>query len=550
MHRSFFLLLSVVLTVSLTKAYFHSGFPYTHDGENHLARFVSYKLALRQGQFPPRFAPNLLNNYGYPVFSYQYPLANILAQPLLLVKVHPELAFKILVMGFVLFGCGGIWKLSQEFQLEKKAQLVSLAVYMASPLLFSAIVYRGNIGEVMAYTLLPWVLWSVRKIAKAQYFPGIFLLTAFALSHNLSVLFSLPIVGAFVLCFTPFTRQTWKRLVVAAGSVFTLTAWFWIPAVLEKQLVNIEQVDLAKGYADHFITLAQLFPGVLQFGFSSPGPVDSLGFSIGLLFWIMTGSVLVITAQRVFTRSVSASEKSQLAVLSLILGSYVFAQTSLSAVFWQLVPVLQIIQFPWRLSLFLPTLVVMVFLKLDWQPRKAITLVIIALACAQMMVFWRLRPVDYFHRNYEDYAAFSGTTSTQHENTARTFTYTDTSQWQPGPSLEGKGEVKVEYWSGSQRRYTVAAEKEVMVIEPTMNFAGWQTRIRSADNQDWIPLEYIFDERTQGRIGFQLPAGIYQVESRFTQRTPARLVGNSLSIIGILGCMLYLGRRIQLRHGS
>ena len=60
------------------------GFPYTHDGENHLARIANYAVALRQGQFPPRWAPSFWAGYGYPVFNFNYPLLNIAAVPFLL----------------------------------------------------------------------------------------------------------------------------------------------------------------------------------------------------------------------------------------------------------------------------------------------------------------------------------------------------------------------------------------------------------------------------------------------------------------------------------
>lgn len=72
-YKSAFPILFLFITLSIAflllfKPYLHTGFPYTHDGENHLARFANYKLALKEGQFPPRWAPNLMNHSGYPVF--------------------------------------------------------------------------------------------------------------------------------------------------------------------------------------------------------------------------------------------------------------------------------------------------------------------------------------------------------------------------------------------------------------------------------------------------------------------------------------------------
>src|SRR5258708_7660284 len=100
----FFLILIVVLSVYITRVYFHAGVPYTHDGENHLARFANYILAVRERQIPPRFAPNLFDHYGYPVFNYNYPLANIFSVPFSYLHVHYEVTFKILMFVAVLIG--------------------------------------------------------------------------------------------------------------------------------------------------------------------------------------------------------------------------------------------------------------------------------------------------------------------------------------------------------------------------------------------------------------------------------------------------------------
>ncbi len=53
MIKKFFALpIIIILTLIIIKPYFHAGFPYTHDGENHLARFANYKVAVREGQIP------------------------------------------------------------------------------------------------------------------------------------------------------------------------------------------------------------------------------------------------------------------------------------------------------------------------------------------------------------------------------------------------------------------------------------------------------------------------------------------------------------------
>src|SRR5260370_42055205 len=99
----------IILTLVVTRVYVHAGFPYTHDGENHLARFANYMLAVRELQFPPRWAPNLFSHFGYPVFNFNYPLANILSLPFSLARLNYELTFKILAISAVFFGVVGVW---------------------------------------------------------------------------------------------------------------------------------------------------------------------------------------------------------------------------------------------------------------------------------------------------------------------------------------------------------------------------------------------------------------------------------------------------------
>ena len=110
MIKKFFALpIIIILTLIVIKPYFHAGFPYTHDGENHLARFANYKIAVKEGQIPPRFAPSLMNHYGYPVFNYNYPLANILSLPFSFLKINYEITFKILATTFVFIGLLGVY---------------------------------------------------------------------------------------------------------------------------------------------------------------------------------------------------------------------------------------------------------------------------------------------------------------------------------------------------------------------------------------------------------------------------------------------------------
>ena len=50
----------------------------SHDGVTHTARIANYYLALKEGQIPPKLAPNLFGNLGFPIFIFIYPLPYLL----------------------------------------------------------------------------------------------------------------------------------------------------------------------------------------------------------------------------------------------------------------------------------------------------------------------------------------------------------------------------------------------------------------------------------------------------------------------------------------
>lgn len=617
--------------VALFAPYFQTGVPHTHDGLNHLARFANYKIALREGQFPPRFAPNLMNHYGYPVFNYNYPLANLLSLPFSVADINYQLTFKILMMASVVLGASGLclWLklcLDQSEQIEYKPSsdpvfradyLFAIALFLTSPFLTNLVYVRGNIGEMMAMNLFIWLLVSIELVRsrfstaqltastlKAQWSLLLLMIattTAFLLSHNVSVLFGLPVVILYGLL-RGINLTQWFLL----GKIFlislALSLWFWLPALAEKHLIVLDAIDLTQEFALHFPRLEQVLFAPLNYGFSRPSPVDSLSFAmgkpqLGLVILVVAAAVAWLSTDLRFG---ARAEKSRsdwhpssllIILLSLSLLLLVF-QLPITKPVWQILPLVQYIQFPWRLMMFAAVLIAMlggVFLQQLIAKHIFITsidtigaglkFILLTLLIMQILSMIRLKPADMVQRRPIDYDVYSESTSTLNENRAKTFIYQDIADWQPRPliisaaklnswvsrvesELENgvgpngikqtelqkakaekikefaPGETKVgalavSLWQGSRRRYQLKLQEAAVIIEPTMNFAGWQTWVESEGRKRRV--EYIDNQYIQGRLAYRLPAGKYKITSRFTQRTWPRLVGNSISLLTLLG---------------
>jgi hypothetical protein len=542
---SWFLILicSLGATLFFTANAFKDGFPYTHDGKSHLVRFANYRIAVREGQFPPRFAPNLWSGFGYPVFNYNYPLANLLSLPFSFAHVHYETTFTILVIISLTFGLIGVTKWLEALNYPPKWWLVGGLTWLASNYLVTSIYFRGTIGEIMAYSLLPWLMWSLEMIRKrtplriGHEILMILVWTMFLLSHNIAVVFAIPlfvIVGIFLLG----TRwRAWKVLlrIVAFSVIFSL--WFWLPALAEIDEVIVFYAENNKSYQLHFPELKQLITSPLSFGYSYAGGVDNLSLGIGLWYVLVLLTSVATSPIFIFSK-ISRQLKLRFWFYFAMSFLVIFLQLPQSIFIWDFLPYVHFIQFPWRLALFLSVFLVplsILSFKAISNPLRGLIVV-----CG-IVIFWRLAmttPAQTIGYDRVIYQTNPESTTTQHENLPRTFTYIDFADDDLPTAINGKATIEVLTWSGSKREYLVITDETVTIVEPTMHFLGWQTWIES-NKTGKTRVEYLFTDETQGRIAYNLEAGSYRVRSAFTQQTPARMISHSALILGLITFLYY-----------
>src|SRR3990167_8338707 len=164
------------------------------------------------------------------------------------------------------------------------------ASYLTNLLLF-----RGNIGELAAWSLLPWLLvtveWLVQPVITwRRQLLMICLATAFWLSHNLMIFLAWPVCLIYAGLRLTGDWSAWKRWGTIWMVSLGLSLWYWLPAVAEKSLVLIDQVNLVKEAYQHFPTWSQLWFDAQEFGFSFSGSIDSLNLGVG---WMQGWALLI-----------------------------------------------------------------------------------------------------------------------------------------------------------------------------------------------------------------------------------------------------------------
>jgi hypothetical protein len=281
-------------------------------------------------------------------------------------------------------------------------------------------------------------------------------------------------------------------------------------------------VRLIEKFFEHFIHPTQLFNLSFDNGISLPSPVDGMSFGLGL--------PLLLTIVLLFGVVLKYRTRVHIAVLLLIVF-LLFLTIPQSIFIWRALPILQYFQFPWRL-LGLVTFFGALGAALVWSKLARVgKLLFLGAFLLQIALMIRSDFIQYIHHDTSYYRGFTETTTVEHENNPAWLKEEprDLSLNKPQSDDENVTTFEVQKWTGSHHVYRAGVGKNstVFVVEPTLYFPGWETRVNNKKvNYDV--------ERAKGLIGYELHSGMFLIDTRFTQNTPARLIGNTTSAVSIV----------------
>jgi hypothetical protein len=345
-----------------------SSLPVFTDAEMHAYRTYEILAAWRAGVSYLRWAPDLFYAFGYPVFNYYAPLSYYLGAAYGAVfggSVAPAVAgVKFVLVASAYLGAAGMYLFVRD-RWGGLAGVVSAAAFSFAPyILYIDPHARGDAPETLAIALAPLLLWAFARLRRTAS-PGdvviaAILLAALVTAHNLmalvffglllawlawDVLFGQMFFGAWVQGSEPSTaamrRQAMRGLGLAVVLGLALSAFMWLPAVLERNAVQFRNV--AGGtYFDfrrYFIAVRELFAPALPFDLGATQM--RFNYSLGLAQWVLAGLGL-LTVFRLRLRRLSVLFFS-FAALALV---YLMLPASINV--WEAIPPMAFFQFPSR----------------------------------------------------------------------------------------------------------------------------------------------------------------------------------------------------------
>jgi hypothetical protein len=255
--------------------------------------------------------------------------------------------------------------------------LLAAAIYLYAPYRLREAYIQGNYGQFCGLAFYPLILWAFRGLVmtgRRRYsLLGALSLAGLLLSHNISAMIFAPLFGAYLVFLLILGRlgirelEIGKKQVIMALAVgLGLSAFFWLPAFGERDLIRL--AGITRGFFDfrhNFIGLADLlaWPRPLDLAAINPYFPLSLGLAQVVVAAMALAGVVVYCVLRIAhcvlrTAPPASSVDFERREDFRVVGHALFFAAALlvtafltlpeSASIWELVPLLELAEFPWR----------------------------------------------------------------------------------------------------------------------------------------------------------------------------------------------------------
>ncbi len=550
-----------------------------HDARHSIFFLVEFHRSFSEGALWPIWGPDHAVGFGYPTFLLYAPLAFYVGEVFHLLGLGFALATKATwALGFIL-GAAGVYRLARRWFAPGVALIASVA-FTYAPYHFSQSYVRAALAEFMALAWLPWTvlaflrLWDQPGPRRAALAGAA--LAALMLFHTVSTLTFVPLIAGLLLSLlardllqarrsgramrravrSPATGWTLAGLVVGG----LLACIFFVPMLLERgSVAQWQWVKESYSYRLHFVYPGQFLLPTWGYGYSVAGPNDGMSFQLGIPVFLLAvlGAASQIRRRRAQDAPVGPGALRMGWFLTAVTLAALFLMTPAAERLWNVLPLVDLIQFPWRLLALTAFTLALLAGYGAWalmgdpargpaaQPHPFLY-VATAVLILSSLPFTKpqlvpLRPQDESPLAVLDFE----------------MTYPDMrgmTTWAQRPPADADSPLIAQYLSGQplqkaaivsgsgaileQSSRALSAQARVRANEPltlrfyTYYFPGWRATV---DGQ----LVAVRAEGPNGLIGLDVPAGEHEVRLMFGL-TPARVAGRILSALGALSFGLLL----------
>lgn len=317
-----------------------------HDFNHHLVCSKLFSEQVWQGEFYPRWLQKMNSGFGSPTFFFYAPLPYYLsslfsplfhANPMSCGALGLSSLLALVASGLAAY----LWL--KDIVSQRSAAITSI-IYMAWPYhLFVDLYTRFAFAEYWTFVWLPLILYFSRKIINGSKLPTVGLAISFVLlilTHlpTFIIFFPLPIGYALFMASASQRKIVAVRLSLAVVMAIALSAIYWVPAMTTQSWVSIDALSTGDfEYSNNFLFTGPRIGHNKNFWRSLEVSTVLTG---GLAFcaWKISALFAEVTAKR------ESNYWMTVAMVSL------FMTLPLSKIAWDILPIVDRIQFPWRFN--------------------------------------------------------------------------------------------------------------------------------------------------------------------------------------------------------
>jgi hypothetical protein len=511
-----------------------------HDFGFHAASWLDAAGQWREGIAFPRWTEWANHGFGEPRFIFYPPLSWMLGAAIGLVAPWNAVPMIFIAVVQTIAGLCA-FALARRFA-SRKAALFGAAGYAANPYALLIVYMRSDFAELLACALMPVLLLAALKNCglagdrqRLQTRAIAFFAVAFAavwLSNAPAGVMASYTVALIFAWATLREKSFWPLWRGAAGIAvgFSLTGFYLLPAAFEQRWVSITQA-LASGLqpADNFLYTMINDPEHNLFNW--------IASSVAIVLVVMTGIAAIAARGKPKEESNEDGEKLW-RVLLLVAAAATILMIRPTAVFWEHLPKLRFVQFPWRWMAILAVPYACFLAGAVTRRRTGWIWVVMALfvtgGTATFLVqhaWWDSEDIPALQEAIAKDQGFEGVdeydpSGDDHYNLPEKAPRVEILPAQESDVATPNAQVRIVRWSAEERELQVSSEQPVRLALRLLDYPAWGVEVNGktvtpqrAENTDQMILA--------------LPAGTQRVTARFV-RTPDRKLGIALSVLGAL----------------
>ncbi len=528
---------SFVISLPVVLPFLHSGYFPSHDGEWAVVRLTDMFRTLRDLQIPARYSGNLNFGYGYPLFNFTYPRPYYLGVIIHSLGIGFVNTIKILFASSVFLSALFMFLASKNLWKNTWAGIVSATLYVYFPYRMVDLYVRGSIGESLSFAIFPLLFYlGIKLVNKTSAFLicGIGISVAVLITtHNIMSVFFMPIFIIFVLGKIILEKKKAAKSFISSIILgFGISAFFWIPALVEKSYILLSKIPIADRNL-YFVKLEQLiFP---KWGYGVPTDPNGFSYQFGLTHLAIFLLIILSLIYVFFKNGKNLQEyfAKNTFLMIIIISFFVFLLFKPSAFFWNL-PLLSEINYPWTL---LGPIGFCISLTAGFLCINKITryIALFLSVCAILLVLPYAKPEYYSNKGDNYYMTNDATTTSSNELMPLWVRRMPTQRVKEKVEIaNGEGSLENIYYNSKQVKFSINPLSQSTVRINTIYFPGWKIYI------DGKNTAISFNNKV-GVMDIAIPSGTHEVTASFGE-TPIRILSDIISLLS-LSAVLFIGTK-------